>query len=104
MGLLLLYGVSALSVWGALMLALFTVRRAVKKYIAENGDACASDEFLGVIVSRFMGKGADFACLGIALLSPLVIVAGLFFLLWFLRPVLKVLSGVETSPMNTGEA
>ena len=103
-GLLRLYGASTISVWGALALVLFGVRRFVDVYRATLDDGGAPEEYMEKIAACVTGKRADWACVGISLLSPTVILAGAFLLLMLVRPILKLFDGVETSPFNTGKA
>lgn len=102
MGLGMLYLVSAISVWAALELALLGIRICVGRHIEKiNEEGGESEEFLDKITPTVMGKRADFICLGVSLLSPLVILAGLILIFQFIRPAL---GGIETKPFNTGKA
>ncbi len=100
----IMYLLSTISVWGALALVLFGVRRFVDVYRATLEDGGAPDEYMEKIAAYVTGKRVDLACVGISLLAPIVILAGAILLLLLVRPVLKLLGGMDASPYNVGKA
>ena len=101
MGLLLLYGASTISVWGALALVLFGVRRFVNAYHATLEDGGEPEEYMEKIAAYVTGKRADLTCVGISLLSPIVILAGALFLFLLVRPLVQ---GIKGTPYNVMKA